>query len=285
MVSSGYGTSEEAASAPVPAPPPSAGRSDGSPDGSVVPEAAHGDADIGASLNESLRRFQQCGDPAALHAVMAEYDWVAVACARRLQRRGEPIEDLEQVAREAIIGAAARFDCERGVPFKSFAWATAAGALRHHYRSRWQVRVPRSLQEMHLATVKALAELTGAGGREATVDELAAHLRVDREEVILGLDVRHAYLVESLDHSQSEERTGGAERVLGAVDHAIDSVADRLNIRELLDGLPPDQRTALMMYYFEGRTQSEVGAVLGVSQAQVSRMMRSALVALRASLS
>ena len=76
-----------------------------------------------------------------------------------------------------------------------------------------------------------------------------------------------------------------AQRVLGAVDHAIDSVADRLNIRELLDGLPPDQRTALMMYYFEGRTQSEVGAVLGVSQAQVSRMMRSALVALRASLS
>jgi len=284
MVSSGSQTSADAAAAPPTAPQPSARQIDDADIRDVAVDAAH----PGVALNELIRRFQQCGDPAALHAVMAEYDWVAVACARRLQRRGEPIEDLEQVAREAIIGAAARFDCERGVPFKSFAWATAAGALRHHYRSRWQVRVPRSLQEMHLATVKALAELTAAGGREATVDELAAHLRVDREEVILGLDVRHAYLVESLDHSQTDERTGRADRALGAigaVDHAIENLADRLNIRELLTSLPPDQRTALTMYYFEGRTQSEVGAALGVSQAQVSRMVRSALAALRVSLS
>jgi RNA polymerase sigma-B factor len=281
MVFTEFRTSAGAAPAPLQVSPVDGGRSQ--PSVVVAPSDDLGDAV--APLNQSIRRFQQYGDPAALHAVMAEYDWVAVACARRLQRRGEPIEDLEQVAREAIIGAAARFDCERGVPFKSFAWATAAGALRHHYRSRWQVRVPRSLQEMHLATVKALAELSVAGGREATVDEIAAHLRVDREEVILGLDVRHAYLVESLDQPPCDEGTGGAHRALGAVDTAIEGIADRLNIRELLENLPTDQRTALTMYYFDGRTQSEVGEALGVSQAQVSRMMRSALAALRISLS
>jgi RNA polymerase sigma-B factor len=280
MVVTGYRMSTDALPDPLPG-PGGVGRLHDS--GQLEPSGET--PDTATPLNQSIRRFQQNGDPAALHAVMAEYDWVAVACARRLQRRGEPIEDLEQVAREAIIGAAARFDCERGVPFKSFAWATAAGALRHHYRSRWQVRVPRSLQEMHLATVKALAELSVAGGREATVDEIAAHLRVDREEVILGLDVRHAYLVESLDQPTSDDGTGGDHRALGTVDNAIEGIADRLNIRDVLNRLPEDQRAALTMYYFDGRTQSEVGEELGVSQAQVSRMMRAGLSALRISLS
>ena len=112
-----------------------------------------------------IRRFQEEGDRHARDAVMASFDWIAVGCARRMHRRGEPIEDLEQVAREALLGAISRFDVERGVPFKAFAWATAAGVLRHYYRSRWQVRIPRGIQELHLASVKAVEHLTAAAGR------------------------------------------------------------------------------------------------------------------------
>lgn len=231
--------------------------------------------------DEAIRRYQQHGDAQALQVIMEAYDWVAVACARRMQRHAEPLEDLEQVAREALIGAAARFDLDRGVLFKSFAWATATGALRHHYRSRWQVRVPRGLQELHLATVRALGELTAAGISEPTVSELSVYMSVSPEEVILALDVRHAYLAASIDHRMDDDNDGPFDRVLGGVDKEIEDTAERVSIREMLDRLPTAQRTVLEMHYFEGRTQAEVGAALGVSQAQVSRLLRSALSVLR----
>ncbi len=234
-----------------------------------------------SDVHEAIRRFQQHGDTQALQTVMTAYDWIAVACARRMQRHAEPLEDLEQVAREALIGAAARFDPNRGVLFKSFAWATATGALRHHYRSRWQVRVPRGLQELHLATVRALSELTAAGISEPTVSELAVYMSVSPEEVILALDVRHAYLAASLDHQLADDRDGPFDRVLGAVDKAIEDTAERVSIREMLERLPSAQRTMLVLHYFEGKTQAEVGVALGVSQAQVSRLIRSALAVLR----
>jgi RNA polymerase sigma-B factor len=241
---------------------------------------ANGEEFANSELNEAIRRYQADGDPQALQTVMAACDWVAVACARRMHRRGEPLEDLEQVAREAVIGAVARFDLDRGVQFKSFAWATAAGALRHHYRGRWQVRVPRALQELHLAVTKAASELTASERREPTVDEIAARLDVAREDVILALDVSHAYLVESFDHRVGE-RDRPYERVLGVVDASIESVPDTLHVRDMLESLSPTHRTVLMMHFFMGKTQSEVGEALGVSQAQVSRLMHSALVALR----
>jgi RNA polymerase sigma-B factor len=232
-------------------------------------------------MSDAIRRYQAHGDPQALRAIMEVYDWVAVACARRMHRRPEPLEDLEQVAREALIGAAARFDPDRGVLFKSFAWATAAGALRHHYRSRWQVRVPRGLQELHLLTVRALAELRAAGVHEPTVADLAAYLGVTAGEVTLALDVKYAYVAASLDQRLGADGDGPFDRALGDVDKAIEDTADRINVRNMLDRLPAAQRSVLVLHYFEGRTQADVGVALAVSQAQVSRLLRSALTALR----
>jgi RNA polymerase sigma-B factor len=233
-----------------------------------------------AELNEAIRRYQTDGDPQALQTVLAACDWVAVTCARRMHRHGEPLEDLEQVAREAVIGAVGRFDLDRGVQFKSFAWATATGALRHHYRGRWQIRVPRALQELHLAVTKAVNVLTASELREPTVDEIAAHLDVAREDVILALDVSHAYLVESFDHRVGD-RDRPYDRALGVVDPCIEAIPDTIQVRAMLESLPPTHRTVLTMHFFLGKTQSEVGEALGVSQAQVSRLMQSALVALR----
>ena len=233
-------------------------------------------------IDECIARFQEHGDRSALDAVMAEFDWLASACARRLQRRGESIEDLEQVAREGLLGAVARFDLDRGIPFKSFAWATVLGALRHYYRGRWQVRVPRGLQEMHLAALRAIEEVTAVAGRAPTIEELAAHTGMHREDVILALDAGHAYRVESLDRSPDDHQDHASrERVLSYVDEPLESAADRVDLRAMLATLPPVQRTILVMRFFDGKTQDEIGTCLGVSQVHVSRLMRAALADLR----
>lgn len=235
-------------------------------------------------LDDALRRYQQRRDRRALATILNECEWLALACARRLQRRGESLDDLEQVAREAIIGAAARFDFDRGIAFKSFAWATAAGALRHHYRGRWQVRVPRGLQETHLAVVRASGELTSRFGREPTVAEIAVHSNLDRDEVILGLDVSHAYLADSIDYRQGDDRDSVLARSLGTLHDDLESVPEHVTLRDALDRLSSPHRRVITSYFFEGRTQSEIGDELGVSQAQVSRLMRSALGELRRAL-
>ncbi len=203
---------------------------------------------------------------------MTEFDWVAVGSARRMYRPGESIEDLEQVPREALLGAVSRFDVNRGVAFKAFAWSTAIGVLRHHYRSRWQLRVPRRIQELHLTTMRAIQDLSAAEGRSPTVDELADHLRVDREDVILALDAGHAYRAGSLDESLNDHqgRPVRQERMLGALDDAIEATADRARVRELLSSLPQRQQEILVMRFFEGRTQTEIGRRLGLSQVHVS---------------
>ena len=200
-----------------------------------------------ADVDECIARFQAHGDHAALEVVMAEFDWLAVACARRLQRRGESREDLEQVAREGLLGAVARFDATRGTAFKSCAWATLLGSLRHYDRSRWQVRVPRGLQEMNLAALRAIEELTAAAGRAPTVEELAAHLNTDCEDVLLALDVGHAYRGEPIDCAPDEHEHASREWVLGYVDEALESVADRVDLRGMRATLPPVQRKVLVM--------------------------------------
>ena len=235
------------------------------------------------AVNGLIQRVQHGGDQRALDALMTEFDWVAVGCARRMYRRGESIEDLEQVAREALLGAVSRFDVNRGVAFKAFAWSTAIGVLRHHYRSRWQLRVPRRIQELHLTTMRAIQDLSAAEGRSPTVDELADHLRVDREDVILALDAGHAYRAGSLDESLNDHqgRPVRQERMLGALDEAIEATADRARVRELLSSLPQRQQEILVMRFFEGRTQTEIGRRLGLSQVHVSRLIRTALHTLR----
>ena len=200
-----------------------------------------------------------------------------------MYRRGESLEDLEQIAREGLLGAASRFDVGRGVAFKSFAWSTAMGVLRHHYRGRWQVHVPRGLQELHLATVRAHQELTATNRRSPTIDELAEHLRGDRDDVILALDAGHAYRPDSLDRASRADDTGSVphERALGALDDAVEATADRADLHQLIAALPVRHRTILMMRFFEDRTQHEIGQILGLSQVHVSRMERAALCSLR----
>src|SRR4051794_33873596 len=124
--------------------------------------------------------------------------------ARRFPTRGEPFDDLLQVGTIGLIKAIDRFDTERGVEFSTYATPTIVGEIKRHFRDRgWAIRVPRRLQELKLSLTKAISELSQREGRAPTVAELAAHLQMNEEEVLEGLESANAYSTVSLDAPDS----------------------------------------------------------------------------------
>ncbi|WP_374700874.1 SigB/SigF/SigG family RNA polymerase sigma factor [Rhodococcus globerulus] len=209
---------------------------------------------------------------------------IAENIAKRYRGRGQPHDDLVQVARVGLINAVNRFDLAKGADFLSFAVPTIMGEVRKHFRDRsWGVRVPRSLQEQHLALKKAIPSLTQALGREPTIDELADELNVDREEVGTIVAVGDSYRTSSIDAEKDGEGRSLAD-VLGEHDDAIDAIDNHHTLRPALLALPERQRTILLYRFFGELTQSEIAEKVGLSQMHVSRMLTQSLRTLRTEL-
>src|SRR5919199_1047524 len=120
--------------------------------------------------------------------------------ARRFRNRGEPLEDLTQVATIGLLKAIERFDLEREVEFSTYATPTIVGELKRHFRDKgWAVRVPRRLQELNLRLGPVISKLSQELGRSPTVEEIARSAGLTEEEVLEGLDSAHAYSLVSLD--------------------------------------------------------------------------------------
>ena len=211
------------------------------------------------------------------HLPLVEY------LARRFAGRGEPLDDLVQVATIGLIKAIDRFDPERGVEFSTYATPTIAGEVKRHFRDKgWAVRVPRRLQELKLALTRATADLTQKLGRAPTVAELAEHLGLSEEDVLEGLESAHAYSTVSLDAPDSDEDDGPAVAdSLGMVDDALEGVEYRESLKPLLEALPPREKRILVLRFFRGMTQSQIAAELGISQMHVSRLLARTLTQLR----
>ena len=144
--------------------------------------------------------------------------------ARRFRNRGEPLDDLVQVATIGLIKSIDRFDIERGVEFSTYATPTIVGEIKRHFRDRgWAVRVPRRLQELRVTLTSARAELSQKLGRAPTVAELAEYLALTEEEVLEGLESANAYSTLSLDATEQSDDEGPAVvDQLGAEDEALD---------------------------------------------------------------
>jgi RNA polymerase sigma-B factor len=236
----------------------------------------------------TMRRRQGPIATAERDAVIAEYEWLIMLCARRMARRGESLDDLAQVARLGLLQAYERFNPDFGVTFRTFASATIHGVLRRHFRDSWRVHMPRQLQERHLVVSRAIEEMTGQLHRSPTTHELAQRLQLSDEEVLEALDAALNYHPLSLsspygDHADGE--TGSLEARVGAVDEALQRSAPRTDLFAALRQLPLRERTILYMRFFQERTQLEIATDLGVSQVHVSRLIRSALHQLRCVLS
>ncbi|MDX3516872.1 RNA polymerase sigma factor SigF [Streptomyces scabiei] len=202
--------------------------------------------------------------------------------ARRFRNRGEPLDDLTQVATIGLIKSVDRFDPDRGVEFSTYATPTVVGEIKRHFRDKgWAVRVPRRLQELRLALTTATAELSQQHGRSPTVHELAEKLAISEEEVLEGLESANAYSTLSLDVPDTDDESPAVADTLGAEDEALEGVEYRESLKPLLEDLPPREKRILLLRFFGNMTQSQIAQEVGISQMHVSRLLARTLAQLR----
>jgi len=203
--------------------------------------------------------------------------------ARRFANRGEPFDDLLQVAYLGMLKAVERFDPDRGLEFSTFATATVEGELKRHFRDRtWSIRVPRRPQELHLRLGNAVNELSQRLKRPPRVSELATELGVNEEDVLEAMEVGGAYRSASLDARPADNgETMTLESRLGAHDSGFDLAEHRVVLERLLEELPDRERTIVRLRFFEDMTQTEIAQEVGISQMHVSRLLARTLVQLR----
>lgn len=215
------------------------------------------------------------------NVLVDEHRWLALHCARRFAHKGEALDDLVQVAVLGLLKAIERFDPGRGVPFVGFAMPTMVGELRRHFRdATWSVHVPRGAKELYQTISAVTEELQAALGRSPTVPEIAGRAGVTVEEALTALEVRACYHGVPLPTSDEEE--SAAATSLGVDDPAIEAAEARVTVGALLRTLPNDRdRWLVHLRFVEGLTQSQIAAQLGVSQVQVSRLLRASLTRMR----
>lgn len=236
------------------------------------------------ALEPLFRRWQCDGDCAAREALVKQFLPLACKLARRYAQSSEPSEDLRQVASLALVKAIDRFDADRGASFSSFAVPTILGELRRYFRdSTWSVHVSRGAKERALAVADAIEHLTDLHGRAPNVQELATYLELSIEDVLDALSAKEAYVTQSLDAPASTEGDGAGTLgdTLGADDESYDLIEARMVVADALPSLPERERHILRMRFVEEMTQSEIAAQIGISQMQVSRVLRCTLAQLR----
>jgi RNA polymerase sigma-B factor len=205
---------------------------------------------------------------------------LAYSLARRYANKGEPLDDLEQVACVGLLKAIDRFDLRRDVKFATFAVPTIAGEIKRHFRDRgWMLRVPRDVQELNARLARTREELTSDLGRAPSVAELAVRSGASAEQVVEALSAGEAYRMISLD-DHSPEGPGGLEAI-GEPDAGFERTEQRLLLRRGFDELAPREREILRLRFFEGLTQREIAEHVGISQMHVSRLIRRSVDALR----
>ena len=199
--------------------------------------------------------------------------------AQRFAHRGEPIDDLRQVALVGLLKSVERFEPDRGLQFSTFATPTITGELKRHFRDRgWAVRVPRRIQELHLELDRTVAALSQELGRPPTPSEIARRAGVLEEDVLECMEASSLYRLSSLDAERPDEDSapGPASR-LGAEDPELEAVDSRVTATELLSTLPERERRIVYLRFFEGLTQSEIAEEIGISQMHVSRLLMRSL--------
>jgi RNA polymerase sigma-B factor len=231
---------------------------------------------------ELLRAYHERGDLAARDRLVEANLPLARAIARRYARRGEPLEDLVQVAAIGLIKAVDRFDIERGVYFRTYAVPTIVGELKRHFRDRaWAVHVPRRLKELSQELSTLIEQLSSTLNRSPTIAELAEAAGIEEEEVLEALESRQAYSAESLSAPSEEGSELDRLQALGAVDEAFDQIERKHVLGPSLEVLDERDRRIIHLRFQEGLTQTQIAKELGISQMHVSRLIRRALEKMR----
>jgi RNA polymerase sigma-B factor len=231
-----------------------------------------------------FQRYLETRDPAARDALVERFLPLARQLARRYQRAEEPLDDLIQVASLGLVKAIDRFDADREVAFSSYAVPTILGEIKRHFRDRtWSVRVPRDLQELSLKVDRAIVAMAKDLQRSPTVLELAEKLAVTEEQILEAMEASGAYRAASLSAPRGGEQEGDTlADTVGTEEQGYDLAENRATLDRLMQTITPREREVLRLRFEEDLTQAEIGERIGVSQMQVSRLIRQSVSRLRA---
>ena len=200
--------------------------------------------------------------------------------ARRYTGAREPFEDLFQVASYGLLMALDRFDPDRGIAFSSFAVPTIVGELKRYFRDLgWSARVPRGAQELALKVQRAKEKLATKTGRSPTVHELSQYMELSIEEVLEGLEAAAAHHSTSLEAPRDggDGEAGTLAESFGVEDAGFELVEDRAAVAAAMHLLSDRERHVVMLRFFADRTQTEIAEEIGVTQMQISRILRRAI--------
>jgi RNA polymerase sigma-B factor len=230
---------------------------------------------------EAAELFAALPDEAARERLVRMFFPLVEYLSRRFRSRGEPLDDLIQVASIGLLKAIDRFELERGVKFSTYAVPTIIGELKRHFRDTgWAMRVPRRLQERALLLRSVIADSYQELGRSPTVAEIAQRADLTEEEVLEAMDTMHAHSVESLD-APIDEDDNSSMSTLGTEDQQLEQLEGWADVAPLLRTLPERERLLLYYRFVAGMPQSQIAQKLGISQMHVSRLLARTLATLR----
>jgi RNA polymerase sigma-B factor len=246
----------------------------------VESAGGHASSSRAGRERELLTRYHVQGDASARDTLAEEMLPLARALAGRYAGRGEPIDDLIQVACIGIMKAIDGFDLEREVRFSSYATPTVLGEIKRYFRDKtWAMRVPRGMQELQLELARARDKLTHEHGRSPTVPELAEAVGAPFEEVLQTIQSQDARRTRSLDEPIGEDMTLADS--VGGTDPEIGRAEIRVLLQDAFGVLSERDQEVLRLRFEEDLTQTEISTRIGVSQMQVSRLIRQSLARLR----
>lgn len=244
----------------------------------TLPARSGARASAGAPTPVLFRRLRRTRDPRVRETLVRRFMPLARKLARRYHGGGESFEDLVQVANLGLVKAIQRFDQDRGVAFTSYAVPTITGELKRYFRdSVWAVHVPRGLRERAVSVHAAMREIAERSGRSPSAREVAQRLALEEHEVIEARDAYEAFETASLDEPVAYQDDGAGvprSEAIGVDEERYELVEDRAMLGGALRRLPHQERRVLHMRFVEDRTQADIAARIGVSQMQVSRLLR-----------
>lgn len=240
---------------------------------------------IAASRSTALfERWRRDRNRRARDELIEQFLPLAHKLARRYLRSREPYDDLVQVASLGLVKAVDRFDPARGYAFTSLAVPTILGELKRYFRdSSWALHVERGAQERARQVTAAQQAISARIGHAPTIGQLAEYLEIDQEDVIEALQTAEAYDAISLDAPQAADDDGSTTRLemIGEDDDELARVGDAATVFAAARHLPLRERQVLYLRFGEDLPQTEIAKRIGVSQMQVSRLLRRALSRLR----
>ncbi|MBV9819664.1 MAG: SigB/SigF/SigG family RNA polymerase sigma factor [Solirubrobacterales bacterium] len=233
--------------------------------------------------DELFHRWQRHRDQAARDELVQRFLPLARKLARRYTGAREPFDDLMQVASLGLIKAVDRYDTGRGTAFSSFAVPTILGELKRYFRDLgWAVHVPRGAQELAVRVEEAQHRLSARGGRPPSIQQLAQYLELDVADVLDALETARAHHASSLDapNDDGEGDSGSVVDSFGHEDPDLRLADDRVTVSAAARHLSRRERSVLKLRFVDDRTQTQIAKQIGVSQMQVSRILRRAIVRL-----